>query len=81
MFAANKDYVPFFRVLEDQIAGNQQQSLGNPFKGFKGSAKQLKDPIESIFKNTWTIITATERNRVNSTFIDMVKQNPEFFQK
>ena len=79
MFAANKDYVPFFRVLEDQIAGNQQQSLGNPFKAFKGSAKQLKDPIESIFKNTWTIITATERNRVNSTFIDMVKQNPELF--
>jgi len=79
MFAANKDYVPFFRVLEDQIAGNKQQSLGNPFKGFKGSAKTLKDPIESIFKNTWTIITATERNRVNSTFIDMVKQNPELF--
>lgn len=79
MFAANKDFVPFYRVLEDQISGGESRLVGNPFKKFKGSDKIIKDPIESIFKNTWTIISATEKNRVNSSFIDMVKQKPEAF--
>tara|TARA_R110000851_G_scaffold206496_1_gene358528 strand:- start:41 stop:4399 length:4359 start_codon:yes stop_codon:yes gene_type:complete len=79
MFAANRDMVPFYRVLEDEISGGQSRPVGNPFKTFKGSDKIIKDPIESIFKNTWSIITATEKNRVHSSFIDMVKTNPEIF--
>jgi hypothetical protein len=79
MFSANKDFIPFYRVLEDQISGSESRVVGNPFKNFKGSDRIIKDPIESVFKNTWTIITATEKNRVNASFIDMIKQNPEAF--
>ena len=75
MLEANKDYVPFFRVLEDLGKdGSISKSVANPLKRFKGSDKVIVDPIESIYKNTLHFVTLVERNRSLVEFIKMVEQ-------
>jgi hypothetical protein len=72
---ANKDYVPFFRVLEDLGKnGTISKSVANPLKRFKGSEKVIVDPIESIYKNTLHFVTLVERNRSLVEFVKMVEQ-------
>lgn len=74
MLEANKDYVPFFRVLEDLGKdGAISKSVANPLKRFKGSDKVIVDPIESIYKNTLHFVTLVERNRSLVEFIKMVE--------
>jgi N12 class adenine-specific DNA methylase len=44
-------------------AGNQKTAdVGNPIKRMVGSTREIVDPIESIMKNTYAIISAAERN-------------------
>ena len=75
MLEANKDYVPFFRVLEDAGKdGSISKSVANPLKRFKGSEKVIVDPIESIYKNTLHFVTLVERNRSLVEFVKMVEQ-------
>lgn len=75
MLEANKDYVPFFRVLEDVGKdGTISKSVANPLKRFKGSEKVIVDPIESIYKNTLHFVTLVERNRSLVEFVKMVEQ-------
>jgi hypothetical protein len=75
MLEANKDYVPFFRVLEESSkSGPISNFAGNPLKKFKGSDKVIVDPIESIYKNTLHFVTFVERNRSLGEFIKMVEQ-------
>ncbi len=75
MLEANKDYVPFFRVLEDLGKdGKISNSVANPLKRFKGSDKVIADPIESIYKNTLHFVTLVERNRSLVEFIKMVEE-------
>lgn len=75
MLEANKDYVPFFRVLEDLGKdGTISKSVANPLKAFKGSEKVIVDPIESIYKNTLHFVTLVERNRSLVEFVKMVEQ-------
>jgi hypothetical protein len=75
MLEANKDYVPFFRVLEDTGKdGSISKSVANPLKKFKGSEKIIVDPIESIYKNTLHFVTLVERNRSLVEFVKMVEQ-------
>lgn len=74
MLEANKDYVPFFRVLEDLGKdGAISKSVANPLKRFKGSDKVIVDPIESIYKNTLHFVTLVERNRSLVEFIKMIE--------
>jgi len=75
MLEANKDYVPFFRVLEDLGKdGKISNSVANPLKRFKGSDKVIADPIESIYKNTLHFVTLVERNRSLVEFVKMVEE-------
>lgn len=75
MLEANKDYVPFFRVLEDLGKdGSISKSVANPLKKFTGSKKVVVDPIESIYKNTLHFVTLVERNRSLVEFVKMVEQ-------
>jgi hypothetical protein len=75
MLEANKDYVPFFRVLEDLGKdGSISKSVANPLKKFTGSKKIVVDPIESIYKNTLHFVTLVERNRSLVEFVKMVEQ-------
>ena len=77
---ANKDYVPFFRVMDHTI---KEYRLGkivkNPFKIFKGSKKRVIDPLESIFLNTLHYVQIAERNSAFVNFIKMVEEIPDAF--
>lgn len=82
MLEANKDYVPFYRVLEETtLAGRNEfgKSVKNPYKQFKGSERQILDPIQSIYGNTIHHMTIAERNKSFVDFIEMVEQRPEIF--
>jgi hypothetical protein len=67
----NEFYVPFFRVFEEKpgapagsAGGKRIGNMWNPVKRMKGSGRPILDPIESIVKNTYTVINLADRNRV-----------------
>lgn len=65
----NRDYVPFYRVMEGINAkrgtGRSFANLAKPIKRIKGSEREIINPIESIIKNTYALINASEKNAVN----------------
>ena len=82
MVEANKDYVPFSRVIDAK--GNKiNQAVTNPLKEMKGSKKKIIDPIETMYNNTVHFIALSERNAAFIKFIEMVEANvkdfPEIF--
>ena len=85
MLEANKDYVPFGRVMQEGSEGGSiGKTVSNPIKQMKGSERVIIDPLESIFKNTYHFITLAERNIANKKFIDFTQKHktdfPEVFQ-
>lgn len=75
MTEANKNYVPFYRVLEEGRISQESLAKGfdvkNPFREFKGSERQIVDPIESMIKNAYFYVSLAERNRVTSSMVDL----------
>jgi hypothetical protein len=73
MREANKDYVPFFRVMEEGGAVKAGKGLEarQPVKGIKGSARDIHDPLESIIKNTYLYINLAEKNAVGRALVDL----------
>lgn len=75
MLEANKNYVPFFRVMDDGAPGGSGAGKGlsatNPIHGIKGSTRDIVDPIESIIKNTYAYVALAERNAVSVKFVEM----------
>ena len=69
----NKDYVPFARFM-DMKSGEKQRAtfFRNPIKEFKGSEKDVFDPIETSYLNTYSFVRLAERNAVTRDFIDAV---------
>lgn len=59
-------YVPFQRVMEPEkggmAAGGGRLQAGKPIKRMKGSSRDIIAPIESIIKNTYSIIINAEKN-------------------
>ncbi|KKL04568.1 hypothetical protein LCGC14_2614760, partial [marine sediment metagenome] len=73
----NDDYVPFFRVMEKEMAaglGDTFANLWNPVKRMKGSGRQIIDPAESDIKNAFTIVNLTERARVLQALVEQAKK-------
>lgn len=74
-------YIPFFRDMSD--AGMQSFLSGgkgfidvsSPVKRFKGSTRDIIDPLESIIKNTFQFVNAIERNHVGRTFAKLADKN------
>lgn len=88
MLEANKDYVPFFRVMDDGAMGGPWLGGGlttkNPIKAIKGSDRVIVDPLESVIKNTYTYIALAERNAVGQKFVAMANASKDpsaFIQK
>lgn len=87
MLEANKSYIPFYRIFEEQMPnGGAGAGLKtrNPIKSFKGSGMDIVDPIESIIKNTYTYLTLADRNAVGQSFYEMGMKSgkaDEFFTK
>ena len=73
MTEANKNYVPFSRVIE-AIEGEKgyTKNVSNPFKRIKGSERDVIDPIETVYNNTFHIIKLAERNAALIEFFDFV---------
>lgn len=72
MLETNKDYVPFYRLLEDDGGVQPKGSRGllNPFKKIKGSEEKIQSPLESIAKNTGLYVKRAEQNRAVLAFVD-----------
>lgn len=86
MLKANKDYVPFFRVMDEDVGGaglGRGVKTKNPIKSIKGSERNIIDPIESIIKNTYMYLSLAERNAVGTAFVNMANKsgNPGMFMK
>jgi len=86
MLDANKEYVPFFRVMDEDPTGaglGRGVKTKNPIKSIKGSERNTIDPIESVIKNTYLYLSLAERNAVGNAFVKMAKDsgNPDIFLK
>lgn len=80
MRQANRDYVPFYRFMEDDTKpstpGGSNVKTFNPLKKIEGSERQVINPIESIIKNTHFIIDMAEKNRAMQAFGELVARSP-----
>lgn len=82
MLEANRDFVPFYRVLDEGVAASKAQfgqAVKNPFKKFKGSERKIINPIESVYLNTIHHVKIAERNKTFVDLIEMVEKMPEVF--
>jgi hypothetical protein len=78
MLDANKEYVPFFRVMDEDPTGaglGRGVKTKNPIKSIKGSERNTIDPIESVIKNTYLYLSLAERNAVGNAFVKMAKDS------
>lgn len=68
------NYVPFFREFKaESMDGFLASSKGfinvaSPIKRFKGSTRDIIDPLQSILRNTYQFTNAIERNKVAQNF-------------
>lgn len=68
------NYVPFFRDFKaESMDGFLASSKGfinvaSPIKRFKGSTRDIIDPLQSILRNTYQFTNAIERNKVAQNF-------------
>jgi len=74
---ANRDYVPFNRVLAPDKSGGMGLRSLNIIKRIRGSTKDIIDPLESIMRNTFAMITIAERNRTMDALVKLHEQNPK----
>ena len=76
---ANKDYVPFFRVMDEESVGlsgtGKKIQASNPIKKIKGSDRLIIDPIESIIGNTFRYIALAEKNMVVRSLVDLSERS------
>lgn len=74
-------YIPFFRDMSDTgmqsflSGGKGFVDVSSPVKRFKGSTRDIIDPLESIVKNTFQFYNAVERNHVGRTFAKLADKN------
>ena len=79
----NKFRVPFYRVMEETQSaymGSKRKIGGNissPVRKIKGSEREIIDPLESIVKDTYSIINAVERNNIGIAMGNLANQHYE----
>ena len=82
MLDANKNYVPFHRVMEENISLSDAQvgkGISNPLRKIKGSGLKIENPLDTIYLNTFHLTNIAERNASYVKLIKMVEQMPELF--
>lgn len=80
MKEAHKDYVPFYRLMDEPGAGRGAgvgMRVRDPIKGIKGSERQILDPIESIIKNTYLYAQLADRNMVGRALVELAEKHPQ----
>lgn len=78
MIADGENYVPLYRLM-DEGGGGPKASKGvtSPVKRIEGSDRQIVDPIESMIKDTFTMVQMAERNRALTTLADLAESAGE----
>lgn len=70
-------YVPFQRIVDGidapSVGGKKFVNVGNTIQRFKGSSRDIVDPLESVISNTFRVVSAIERNRVGQSFVKLSK--------
>lgn len=86
MRAMNADYVPFHRLYEIGAGESPSVTGGGSGRGLnvgkvgslkklKGSTRDIVDPLESMIKNAYALITASEKSAINKSIGDL-SNNP-----
>lgn len=78
----NKEYIPFYRVIES--FGRKGKTTGTGLKRIKGSTRDIVDPLESIIKNTYVMTNIAEQNRIGKALVDLADKfegTGKFFDK
>jgi len=80
----NQFFVPFHRLYEPGVGeegakstpsgGKNAVNLWMPVRKMKGSWRPVIDPLESIVKNTYTLINVAERNLVGQSLAKLAKE-------
>lgn len=70
---ANKDYVPFKRLMdpEEAAAGQKRGGKGGSLKEFKGSDRGIQSPVMSIVENTVELVRLSEQNRPKRALVEL----------
>lgn len=70
-------YVPFQRIVDNigeaGTGGKKFVNVGNTIERFKGSTRDIQDPLENVIANTFKITSAIERNKVGRSFVQLSK--------
>lgn len=70
-------YVPFQRIVDGidapSVGGKKFVNVGNTIQKFKGSSRDIVDPLESVISNTFRVVSAIERNKVGQSFVRLSK--------
>lgn len=68
-------YVPFQRIVDGinapSVGGKKFVNVGNTIQKFKGSSRDIVDPLESVISNTFRVVSAIERNKVGQAFVKL----------
>lgn len=68
-------YVPFQRIVDGidapSVGGKKFVNVGNTIQKFKGSSRDIVDPLESVIANTFRVVSAIERNKVGQSFVKL----------
>ena len=85
----NQNYIPFQRVLDEEFGEYDSAGQGKVFtnatinrviKKIVGSEREIKDPIESIIRNTFKIVDLAAQNRVALSISSLADILPEYIQ-
>ncbi len=73
------NYAPFFREFDEAaiqkfFGGRGFGNVSDPVKSFKGSTRDIINPLESVTKNTYHFINLAERNKVGRLFVDLAQK-------
>lgn len=79
MKAANKDYVPFKRIIDQKGIVGEKKGGGKAgsLKEFKGSERDIQSPIVSIVENTVELIRMAEINRPKEALVRLAEQTKD----
>lgn len=85
MRAMNQDYVPMHRIFEIGAGESPVQQSGGGGRGLNvgkagslkrltGSARDIVDPLETMVKNAYSLITASEKSAINKAIGDLANK-------
>lgn len=83
----NPNYIPMKRVLDSNLGEDAGQKVkfegraASVIKKIKGSDKEIVDPIESIFRNTFRIADVAAQNNIMTELVSLESTMPEYIQR